>query len=196
MVGNRDLREHLNELWKTTVDQFDEIKDVILRNSHVGRKKLDTAFLRRQRDRLLQDLGESVFEQVQASTLVLNPEGQRLVERVHEVLGQIETEEAEISRLAKLGSPETGHDDEPTQQTQALDADGQPVARAAAAAEGEMETADGAGKDGASAVDAVAATGDIEDPEGAAAPRRRRRRRRRTKKDEAGAESGPEDDET
>ena len=91
-----DLREQLNTLWKTTVDQFDEIKEVVVHNSHVGRKKLDAAFLKRQRDRLYQDLGELVFAETAAGRMDLAPEGQRVVERLQEVSAKLEAEESSL----------------------------------------------------------------------------------------------------
>ncbi|MBN2358071.1 MAG: hypothetical protein JXR83_01375 [Deltaproteobacteria bacterium] len=123
----KDLRDHLNDLWKTTVDQFDEIKDIIVRHSHIGRRRLDTAFLKRQRDRFFQDLGEAVFNQVEAGTLELNAEGNRVVERIREALKAIEAEESAIASMNQGGMPPTALPDEPTLETVALTPDGEPM---------------------------------------------------------------------
>lgn len=56
-----DLKRELNQLWRTTVDQLDEIKDVIVKSSHAGKARLDAAFLERERDALLRGLGELVL---------------------------------------------------------------------------------------------------------------------------------------
>lgn len=125
-ASQKDLRDHLNDMWKTTVDQFDEIKDIIVRHSHIGRKRLDTAFLKRQRDRFFQDLGEAVYSQAEAGTLTLNAEGNRMVERLREALKQIELEEAEIARINQGGVPQTELRDEPTLENIALTPNGKP----------------------------------------------------------------------
>lgn len=94
-----DLREQLNELWKTTVDQFDEIKEVVVHNSHVGRKKLDAAFLKRQQDRLFQDLGELMFVAAMKTDLPLNAEAQRVVERIKDVSARLKVEENDLGAM-------------------------------------------------------------------------------------------------
>ncbi len=106
-----DLREQLNELWKTTVDQFDEIKEVVVHNSMVGRKKLDAAFLKRQRDKLFQDLGELVFAAALKGALPLSPEAQRVVERIQDLLVRLRAEEAEIDAIHTAARADNKADD-------------------------------------------------------------------------------------
>jgi len=48
-----ELRRELNQLWQSTIDQFDEIKNAIVRSSQAGKARLDAQFLKRQRERLL-----------------------------------------------------------------------------------------------------------------------------------------------
>jgi len=176
----KDLRDHLNDMWKTTVDQFDEIKDIIVRHSHIGRKRLDTAFLKRQRDRFFQDLGEAVFNQAEAGSLTLHAEGNRTVERIREALKQIELEEAEIARINQGGVPQTELRDEPTLENIALSPDGQPQQRnEPAPAEPEPVLSAAAtllAPDGDETVDAAAAASDNVDIGVGDRPKRRGRR--------------------
>jgi hypothetical protein len=179
-ASQKDLRDHLNDMWKTTVDQFDEIKDIIVRHSHIGRKRLDTAFLKRQRDRFFQDLGEAVYAQAEAGSLALNAEGNRMVERIREALKQIELEEAEIARINQGGQPQTALRDEPTLENIALTPNGQPQP-APAAAPAEPEPVLGAeaailGTAGEETVDAAATASDNVDIGAGDRPRRRGRR--------------------
>jgi len=127
---SKDLRDQLSGLWRSTVDQLDGLKDVIIRQSHVGRKKIDTAMLRRQRDKFLQDLGELVLKRAEDESLDLGPEGLRLAERVREIDEQIGTAETEISRIHQGETPEsTGEfaavmpEDEPAEPAAAPDAE-------------------------------------------------------------------------
>jgi hypothetical protein len=177
-TSQKDLRDHLNDMWKTTVDQFDEIKDIIVRHSHIGRKRLDTAFLKRQRDRFFQDLGEAVFNQVEAGTLAVNAEGNRMVERIREALKAIEVEEAEIARMNQGGVPQTELREEPTLENVALTPDGEPVRPAVPApgepvlgAEAAISMAAGDGT-----VDEAAAASDNVDIGAGDRPKRRGRR--------------------
>jgi hypothetical protein len=178
MAGNpKDLRDHLNDMWKTTVDQFDEIKDIIVRHSHIGRKRLDTAFLKRQRDRFFQDLGEAVFNQVEAGTLQLNAEGNRLVERIREALKQIELEEAEIARMNQGGQPQDVPRAEPSLENIALDEQARQAAREPAEAEPVLGAeAAISTPPGDETVDGAAAASDNVDIGAGDRPRRRGRR--------------------
>jgi len=60
--SNADIKGDLKNLWKATVDQFDEIKDVIVKGSHAGQARLDAAVLERQREAALKALGEMVYQ--------------------------------------------------------------------------------------------------------------------------------------
>lgn len=95
----QDLRKELNQLWRTTLDQFDEIKNAIVRSSSAGKAKLDATFLRRQRDKLLADLGAKVLEAEASGELTL-PEGLRATtKRIQELDEQIAEQESEVDRL-------------------------------------------------------------------------------------------------
>ena len=193
MNEERDLRAHLNDLWKTTVEQFDEIKDVIIRNSHVARKKIDTAGLKQQRNRLLQELGSSVYQQVREHGLALAPEGQRYVERLDEVMAQIATEQEAMAAAARAAPAVSAADDEPTQENEAVvklpvAAASQRPSKDEPAKARQVDTKKSAATPD-QAVDVVESSSDKEASE---EPKRRRRPRRRRKKPEDETSSNDE----
>lgn len=95
----QDLRKELNQLWRTTLDQFDEIKNAIVRSSSAGKAKLDATFLRRQREKLLAELGAKALEAEAGGALTL-PEGlQATAARIRELDEQIAEQETEVDRL-------------------------------------------------------------------------------------------------
>lgn len=57
-----DVKRELSSLWQSALGQIDEIRDVIVRGSQAGKAKLDAQLLKRQRDKLLQQIGELVME--------------------------------------------------------------------------------------------------------------------------------------
>ncbi len=95
-----DLKRELNHLWKAAVDQLDEIKDVIVQGTEVGRQKLDAVMLRQNREKVRAELGRLVHEHGPRDDM---PESWRAVcERLDEI-------ERDIA--AKEGGPTSGHDD-------------------------------------------------------------------------------------
>ncbi len=103
-----DLRKELNQLWRTTLDQFDEIKNAIVRSSSAGKAKLDATFLRRQRERLLIELGSKVLEAADKGDLRLPDRVQNIATRVRELEAQIEEQEGEVDRLLRPDDEATG----------------------------------------------------------------------------------------
>lgn len=61
------IRADLNQLWKSTVSQFDEMKDILVRSSSAGKAKLEATMLKRQQDKLFGELGAAVFHGRQAA---------------------------------------------------------------------------------------------------------------------------------
>jgi hypothetical protein len=96
-----DLRKELNSLWKSTIDQFDEIKNVIVRSSGAGKAKLDATFLKRQRDKLLAELGARLMELADAGEITLPEEVQGTAGRVRELEREIDDQEGEVDRLLR-----------------------------------------------------------------------------------------------
>lgn len=94
-----DMRKELNQIWQSTIDQFDEIKDAIVKSSQAGKAKLDAAFLKRQRERLLAQLGEEVLRGVADGTATVPPSSEETVKRIEELERQIKADEEEAARL-------------------------------------------------------------------------------------------------
>lgn len=122
-----DLRKELNSLWKSTIDQFDELKDVVVRSSNAGKAKLDATFLKRQRDKLLAEIGERLLEVATESGTPLPEDVEKKVQRLEELKAEIEDNEGEVDRLlrpdeedeAAAGSDgATAADDEPEEKAQ------------------------------------------------------------------------------
>ncbi len=100
-----DLRKELNQIWQSTIDQFDEIKDAIVKSSQAGKAKLDAAFLKRQRERLLSTLGEEVLRAAADGHIVLPASVDETVKRIEEIERQIKAEEDEAARFMKHDDP-------------------------------------------------------------------------------------------
>lgn len=123
----QDLRKELNQLWRTTLDQFDEIKNAIVRSSTAGKAKLDATFLRRQRDKLLSELGARVLDAARDGEITLPEKLASTAQRVQEIEEQIREQESEVERLLHVddvggrkdastdeGAPEAAGADEET----------------------------------------------------------------------------------
>jgi len=94
-----DLARGLDQLFKTAVDQLDELKDVIVSSSSAGKAKLDATMLKRERDRVLQKLGEAVAgTDDQAGFPVA---WQELIAEARGIEDQIAAQEREYERLVK-----------------------------------------------------------------------------------------------
>lgn len=126
-----DVRKELNQLWRTTLDQFDEIKNAIVRSSSAGKAKLDATFLRRQRERLLMELGTKVLEASEKGELRLPDRAQNTATRIRELEAQIEDQEGEVDRLLHPDAEEAEEEQArpaaaPEETVEAKDADDAP----------------------------------------------------------------------
>jgi len=90
-----DLKKDLNAIWKSTLGQFDEIKNAIVRSGEVGKSKLDATFLARQRDKLLVEFGQLVITAHRDGGLPLSEALAKKATRIEEM--DIEIEKAERS---------------------------------------------------------------------------------------------------
>ena len=100
--GAADLRSELNSLWKTTLDQFDEIKDVIVKSSSAGKVKLDSTILKRERDRLLTRLGTLTLEALEAGTITAPPGAEELLTKISAKTEELREMEKEFDSLVKV----------------------------------------------------------------------------------------------
>lgn len=94
-----DLKSGLDSLFKTAVDQLDELKDVLVSSSSAGKAKLDATMLKRERDQLLTSLGRQVAGSDDQAAFP--SEWQDLIGQVRMVEDQISEQEREYERLVK-----------------------------------------------------------------------------------------------
>jgi hypothetical protein len=97
----------LSSLWQTALGQIDEIRDVIVRGSHAGKAKLDAQLLKRQRDKLLLQIGEAVIADHKRG-VPLPPSCEELAVKLDDVQRQVDEAEAEADKAFKAGSAASG----------------------------------------------------------------------------------------
>ena len=90
----------LGSMWQSALGQIDEIRDVIVRGSQAGKAKIDVQLLRRQRDRLLAQIGEAVLDDNKRGGSL--PAGcDLLVSRVADIDKQIVDAEEEAAKALR-----------------------------------------------------------------------------------------------
>jgi hypothetical protein len=87
----------LSSLWQTALGSIDEIRDVIVRGSHAGKAKLDAQLLKRQRDKLLMQIGEAVIADHKRG-VALPPSCEDLAVKLDEVQKQVDEAEAQADK--------------------------------------------------------------------------------------------------
>lgn len=87
----------LSSLWQTALGQIDEIRDVIVRGSHAGKAKLDAQLLKRQRDKLLMQIGEAVIADHKRG-VPLPPSCDDLAVKLDEIQKHVDEAEAEADK--------------------------------------------------------------------------------------------------
>ena len=90
----------LSALWQSALGQIDEIRDVIVKGSHAGKAKLDAQLLKRQRDKLLAQIGEAVMEDHKRGA-ALPPSCEELATKLDDVDKQIAEAESEAAKAFK-----------------------------------------------------------------------------------------------
>ena len=103
-----DLKRELNALWRSTIDQFDELKNVIVESSVAGRAKIDATMLKRERERKLAEIGEAMLALFEAGKLELPDELEGTVERIRHIEREIEEQESEFRRVFTKERPKGG----------------------------------------------------------------------------------------
>lgn len=94
-----EVKRQFESFFERAVEAIGEVKDVVVRTSQVGKIKLDATFLRRERDKLLLELGEAVFDRIDEGRLEM-PEGLgELVARVKELEEKLALQEEEIAHV-------------------------------------------------------------------------------------------------
>ena len=99
--GGQDLRKDLNQLWKSTIDQFDELKDVVVRSGSAGKAKLDSTFQKRQREKLLAEIGERLLQAASDGAFTLPDDVASKVESLSKLDDEIAENNSEVDRLLR-----------------------------------------------------------------------------------------------
>lgn len=99
--GGQDLRKDLNQLWKSTIDQFDELKDVVVRSGSAGKAKLDSTFQKRQREKLLAEIGERLLQAAADGGFTLPDDVASKVESLSKLDDEIAENNSEVDRLLR-----------------------------------------------------------------------------------------------
>ncbi len=86
---------------------LERVRDRLVHRSQVSKRKLDAAFLRRELDRKLQDLGEGYSSLAREGKLVVPDSLAALVAEVRRVEKELEAKQAEIAQLEKEGAIES-----------------------------------------------------------------------------------------
>lgn len=87
----------LSSLWQTALGSIDEIRDVIVRGSHAGKAKLDAQLLKRQRDKLLMQIGEAVIADHKRG-VPLPPSCEDLAVKLEDIQKQVDEAEAQADK--------------------------------------------------------------------------------------------------
>ncbi|MHB8419996.1 MAG: hypothetical protein ACYDCL_18130 [Myxococcales bacterium] len=83
--------------------QLERVRDAVVRSSQIGKIKLDATFLRRERDRLVKQLGEEALNLMLADRLPVPQELEALVREVQGLEGRIEADSRQMSEILHEG---------------------------------------------------------------------------------------------
>lgn len=121
-----DLKRELNSLWRSTLKQFDELKDVLVESSTAGKAKIDATLLKREREHKLAEIGEAMLVLVEEGKLELPAELEGTLSRIREIEQEIESQEAEFRRVfgRDAGKRETSAEAKPPRD-EPLEGDGE-----------------------------------------------------------------------
>lgn len=119
-----DLKKDLNAIWRSTLKQFDGLKDAIVESSAAGKAKLDATWLKRERDQKLVEIGEAMLALVEEGKLVLPSGLTEAAARVRELEREIESQEQEFRRVFGRDAARGSETPEKTPTARADGADG------------------------------------------------------------------------
>jgi hypothetical protein len=100
---NSEVMKQLNEIWENAKVQFEELRDAVVRSSQVAKTKLDATFLRRERDRLLHQLGSDYLRLVNEKQAVPPAEMKTIIDAIRKVDSDIAEQENEINAILQEG---------------------------------------------------------------------------------------------
>ncbi|MFW5878368.1 MAG: hypothetical protein ACOCVR_00980 [Myxococcota bacterium] len=87
------MKRQFGDIWKQTMEQLEDLRDVVVKASQTARTRLDATFLRRERDRLYQQLGEDTFVLIETGKLKAPPALRDLLDRIHAIGQQLDEAE-------------------------------------------------------------------------------------------------------
>ena len=90
------VRRDLERLWQSALEGLEDLKEVMVRASTTAKVKLDATFLRRERDRLFQELGEETYLLIEEGRLEVPAALRDTVDRIHAIVEQLAEEEAAL----------------------------------------------------------------------------------------------------
>ncbi|MCP4499643.1 MAG: hypothetical protein GY822_06710 [Deltaproteobacteria bacterium] len=99
--SSRALKTDLNQLWKNTVDQFDEMKDLIVRSSTAGKARFDATLERRHREKAVLELGELVLAAINEGDIEAPKNCAQILEVIQKYDDDIAQHEEEALRVKK-----------------------------------------------------------------------------------------------
>ncbi len=89
------MRKQFREYWTQTLDKLEDIREVVFRASYMARERLDATFLRRERDRLFQQLGEDAYHLFERGRIRAEPALREILERIQVVIEELSEAEKE-----------------------------------------------------------------------------------------------------
>jgi len=126
---------------------FDTLREVVVRSSQSGKLRVDLALLHRERQQLLETLGEQVAALIEDETLEVPDEVRHTWERVREVEGRIKADSVRVHDNAygapRGYEPEAGNyedeldDSEPADLDEHAEVAATPAKKGAGARKGE-----------------------------------------------------------
>ena len=97
------MRGQLNEMWKNAMDGLEDLREVVLKASQNAKVRLDATFLRRERDRLYQQLGEETYALAETGKLKVPAELRDTVDRIHAIVEQVAAADREAEAAEEAG---------------------------------------------------------------------------------------------
>ncbi len=82
------------------------VREAVVRSSQIGKIKLDSTFLRRDREKLVQKLGEEALNLMLADRLAIPEELSDIVRQIQLLEGKIEAEGRQVDEIMKEGLEE------------------------------------------------------------------------------------------
>ncbi len=90
------VRSDLERLWQSALEGLEDLKEIMVRASTTAKVKLDATFLRRERDRLFQELGEETYLLIEEGQLEAPAALRDTLDRIHAIVEQLAEEEAAL----------------------------------------------------------------------------------------------------